>query len=231
VNTLGDVRRSLKPIRVRVPGTLTAVDTMRMARDERTELAEFLATLAPGQWEAATLCDRWRVREVVAHVYSYEDLGFARLAARMLKAGMNPDRANALGVTEHAADSDEQLLARAREHIQPTGLTAMMGGRIALTDTMIHHQDIRRPLGLPRSIPADRLTTALETARKAPTIGAAKRIRGLTLTSTSSDWSTGTGPLVEGPGEALLMAIAGRRAALAELSGPGVMTLAQRIGT
>jgi hypothetical protein len=70
----------------------------------------------------------------------------------------------------------------------------------------------------------------LQFARTAPTIGAKKRIRGLTLTATDLDWTTGTGPAVEGPAEALLMAIAGRRGVVQELSGPGQPTLADRIG-
>ena len=205
-------------------------DTMGLARDERSDLAEFLATLTPQQWDAPTLCDQWRVRDVVAHVYSYEDLGFGRLAVRFLKAGLDPDRVNALGVTDHADKSADELVARARDHIQPTGLTALMGGRIALTDGVIHHQDIRRSLGLSRDIPPDRLVAALDTARSAPTIGAAKRIRGVTLTATDLDWTTGSGPAVEGPAEALLMAVAGRRGITAELSGPGVMTLDERVG-
>ena len=206
------------------------VDTMDLARRERTDLAEFLAGLTPQQWDAPTLCEKWRVRDVVAHVYSYEDLGFGRLAARMLRAGLNGNRASAVGVAEHSHKSPAELVAMARDHIQPRGLTSMMGGRIALTDGMIHHQDIRRPFGVPRDIPADLLTAALQTAKAAPTIGAATRIRGLTLTATDTDWSTGSGPLVQGRGEALLMAIAGRRGVTAELSGPGAAMLAQRIG-
>lgn len=208
----------------------TAVDTMSLARDERTDLAEFLATLTPDQWEAPTLCELWRVRDVVAHIYSYEDLGFGRLAARMMRAGLNGDRARAVGVAEHSSKSPQELVAMARDHIQPKGLTSMMGGRIALTDGMIHHQDIRRPFGMLREIPTDRLIAALDTAKTAPTIGAAKRIKGLTLTGTDIDWTTGDGPVVEGAGEALLMAIAGRRGIVSELTGPGVSTLAERIG-
>ena len=209
---------------------IAPVDTMSLARDERTDLADFLATLTIEQWDAPTLCDGWRVRDVVAHAYSYEFLGFGRLAARLVKAGLNGDRANAVGVAEHAGKSPDELVAIAREHIQPTGLTSMMGGRIALTDGMIHHQDIRRPFGMPREIPADRLTAALDTARSAPTIGAAKRIKGLRLVATDLDWGTVDGPLVEGTGEALLMAVAGRRGITGELTGPGVATLSERIG-
>jgi uncharacterized protein (TIGR03083 family) len=205
-----------------------AVDTMSLARDERTEMAELLASLTPEQWDAPTLCEGWRVRDLVAHVYSYEDLGMVRTIARMAKSGFDGDRANAVGVTEHADKSPDELLARAREHIQPAGLTAMMGGRIAMTDGMIHQQDIRRPFGRPREIPTDRLVVVLDTAKSAPTISAAKRIKGLKLIATDIDWTTGEGPEVRGTGEALLMAIAGRRGLADELDGPGVATLAER---
>ena len=116
------------------------------------------------------------------------------------------------------------LLARARQHLQPTGLTARFGGRIALTDGLIHHQDIRRALGILREVPAERVLAALRFAPGAPPIGAAKRVRGLSFVATDLDWITGKGPAVEGPGEALLMAMAGRPAALPELSGPGTPT-------
>lgn len=207
-----------------------AVGTMELARQERADFAEFLAGLSPQQWDAPTLCEGWRVRDVVAHAYSYDYLGFGRLAARMVKAGLNGDRANAVGVAEHSGKSPDELVAMARDHVQPRGLTSLRGGRIALADGMIHHQDIRRPFGMPREIPADRLIAGLQMARSAPPIGAAKRIKGLTLTATDLDWSIGEGPPVEGTGEALLMAMAGRHSIVAELSGPGVAILADRIG-
>ena len=203
-------------------------DTMALARDERADLAELLATLSPEQWDAPTLCEGWRVREVVAHVYSYEDLGVARLAGRMARAGFSVDRANAAGVAEYAGTDPTELVARARAHVQPSGLTAMMGGRIALADGMIHQQDIRRPLGLGREIPADRLSVALEFARTAPPIGARRRIAGLRVVATDLGWAAGDGPSVEGPGEAVLMAMAGRRGVVDELSGPGASTLRER---
>ena len=83
-----------------------AVDTMSLARDERTELADLLADLTPDQWDAPTLCERWRVREVVAHVYSYEDLGWGRLAVRMLSAGGNVDRVNTAGVANVCSETN-----------------------------------------------------------------------------------------------------------------------------
>ena len=49
------------------------------------------------------------------------------------------------------------------------------------------------------------------------------------LLPTDVDWTHGDGPEVSGPGEALIMAAAGRRVALDELTGDGVATLAERI--
>jgi uncharacterized protein (TIGR03083 family) len=207
----------------------TTVDTMDLARDERADLVGLLSSLTPQQWQAPTLCDPWRVRDVVAQVFSYEDLGPAGLVGRFLRGGLRPDRVNAHGVAAFGDHDTWQLLIRARERWRPRGLTAAFGGRIALTDGLIHHQDIRRPLGLPRTIPAERLLTALDFARTARPIGAARRIRGFTLVATDHDWRHGTGPAVEGPAEALIMAMAGRAVVVDELRGPGVATLAARM--
>ena len=134
-----------------------AVDTMGLARDERVDLADLLATLTPDQWDAPSLCTQWRVRDVVAHMFSYEDLGIGGLVGRFLRAGLRPGRANAVGVAAYA-DYSHRRAARAGAR-PPAAARADrgFGGRIALTDGLIHHQDIRRPLGLPREIPADRL--------------------------------------------------------------------------
>jgi uncharacterized protein (TIGR03083 family) len=207
-----------------------ATDHMALARDERTDLADLLATLTPAQWETPTLCERWRVRDVVAHMFSYEELGPVGVAGRLLRGRLNFERVNAAGVAAHAGRSPDELLAMVRRNLRPRGLTAAFGGRVALTDGMIHHQDIRRPLGAPRDIPAERLRAVLEFARSAPPIRAKQRIQGLRLVATDVGWSTGSGPVVEGPGEPLLMAMAGRRGVVGGLTGPGQPVLAERIG-
>jgi uncharacterized protein (TIGR03083 family) len=200
---------------------------MTMALDERADLADFLAALTPQDWEAPSLCSKWSVKDVVAHVISYEELGAMGLLKRFAKGWIV--RANQVGVDEFAALSPQQLLEFLRNHLEPRGLTAGFGGMIALVDGTIHHQDIRRCLGRPRSVPADRLERVLGLVPGNPRLGAGRRIRGLRLRATDIDWAHGRGPEVTGPGEALLMAMSGRPAALADLSGPGVGTLAKRL--
>lgn len=201
---------------------------MTMARAERSDLADFLATLSPQDWESPSLCAKWTVKDVVAHVISYEELGTLGLIKRFAKGAIV--RANQVGVDEFAARSPQQLLEFLRDHLQPRGLTAGFGGMIALVDGTIHHQDIRRALGRPRTVPADRLERVLGLVPGNPRLGAGRRIRGLRLSATDLAWTHGGGPEVTGPGEALLMAMSGRPAALADLDGPGVGTLAKRLG-
>jgi uncharacterized protein (TIGR03083 family) len=203
---------------------------MTMARAERADLADFLATLTPRDWQAPSLCSKWSVKDVVAHVISYEELGTVGLLKRFAKGWIvRPNQVNQVGVDDFAALSPQQLLEFLRDHLQPRGLTAGFGGMIALVDGTIHHQDIRRSLGRPRSVPADRLERVLGLVPGNPRLGAGRRIRGLRLRATDIDWAHGRGPEVTGPGEALLMAMSGRPAALADLSGRGLGTLANRL--
>ena len=203
--------------------------TIEMARDEREGFASFLDGLTQVQWNSPTLCELWTVREVAIHTVSYDELSTAGLVGRILKGRLNTDRINAIGVADYADRSPEQITALIRAHSQPHGLTGGFGGKIALTDGMIHQQDIRRSIGIPRTIDLERLRTVLDFARFAPTIRGAWRTRGVRLVATDMDWAYGKGPEVRGSGEALLMAMAGRRAALDDLDGPGKAKLVQHI--
>ncbi len=200
-----------------------------LTRAEREDFADLLDGLTPQQWAAPSLCAGWSVRDVAAHCISFEGVPPAALVARFLRGRLQTDRINALAVEALAERSNDQIVGIFRANTEPHGLTAGFGGRIALTDNMIHHQDIRRPLGLPRTIPPERLRTALDFVRFAPTIRGAWRARGVRLVATDVDWSFGRGPEVRGPGEALLMVMAGRRDGLGDLEGPGTATLAARL--
>ena len=200
------------------------------ARAEREDLLDLLQGLTPEQWSSPSLCEGWTVRDVVAHVLSYEELGPRELAARFARGRFLVDRTNAVGLADDAGRTPAELIELLRGHLTPTGLTAGMGGAIALTDGLIHQQDIRRPLGLPRTIPADRLVPALRTALFAPVLRGVLRVRDVRLVATDIDWSFGRGPEVDGTAEALLMAVAGRKAVAGELSGPGADRVVRRLG-
>ncbi|WP_142024377.1 hypothetical protein [Blastococcus colisei] len=132
-----------------------------------------------------------------------------------------------------------------RHAVVPTGqltaeIRAMAGSRRRaplitplepLIDVLVHGQDLTLPLGRSRTMPVAAATAA---ATRVWTTGwplsiafhVRRRMRGLRLVATDTDWSAGEGVLVEGPIEALLLLLTGRTAALGRLSGPGVDRLA-----
>jgi hypothetical protein len=99
-----------------------------------------------------------------------------------------------------------------------------------LIDTVCHSGDIRRPLGISRQVPAETFIEVADTLKGIGfPLGTNKRIAGLRLVATDISWSTGDGPVVEGPAEPLILAMAGRRSGLDDLSGEGKALLASRL--
>jgi uncharacterized protein (TIGR03083 family) len=95
-----------------------------------------------------------------------------------------------------------------------------------LIDVQVHGQDIAIPLGRPRPMPARAAAAAAD--RVWPSLfpwRAGRKLSGFRLAATDCSWSAGDGQLVEGPIGAILLLLTGRRAALAQLSGPGARTL------
>ncbi|MCX2933649.1 maleylpyruvate isomerase family mycothiol-dependent enzyme [Mycobacterium sp. CVI_P3] len=204
------------------------MDVTTMATAERADFADMLLSLTGAQWKASTLCGEWRARDVAAHVVAYLDRYRGAFTAALIRHRLRMDRLNARDVDAYSTCSLGEIAERMRSGIVPHSVGTGFGGRVALVECMIHQQDIRRPLELPRTIPAERLREALAFTRVAPLIRGGWRARGVRLIATDLEWAAGRGAEVRGSGEAILMAMAGRRSALDDLAGPGVTVLAAR---
>ncbi|SDF12035.1 TIGR03083 family protein [Blastococcus fimeti] len=204
-------------------------DLMPLAEEERADLLALLRELSPDQWHAQSLCANWRVRDVAAHAVSYDELSRAATVTTFLRGGLRTNRVNEIALSRYESLDPEGIVDLVARNQRPSGLPSGFRGGIALTDGTIHHQDIRRALGLPRTIPEHRLVPVLTFSLGAPTLPSKGNARGLELVATDVDWTAGDGPKVTGTGEALLMAVAGRAQALADLSGEGVQTLRRRV--
>ncbi|MEI6700678.1 MAG: maleylpyruvate isomerase family mycothiol-dependent enzyme, partial [Actinomycetota bacterium] len=98
-----------------------------------------------------------------------------------------------------------------------------------LGEIVVHGEDIRRPLGLTHQSPEAALIAVAEGWKKSNLlIGSKRRITGLSLHANDSSWSHGSGPKVEGSLQDLVLAMTGRKGALAGLTGPGVDILRSR---
>lgn len=131
---------------------------------------------------------------------------------------------------EYNTRAPQELIRFLRQHLTPRGITAQFGGGVGLVDAMIHHQDMRRALDMPRTVPAERLRYALPFSVTAPPLRGFWNARGVRLIATDVDWARGCGPEARGAAEAVLMTLAGRRGVARELTGAGATILEQRLG-
>jgi uncharacterized protein (TIGR03083 family) len=205
-------------------------DTWTMVAETRTDLASYLATLTPEQWNARTLCDKWKVRDVVGHlVEGANKIPMSKMVGGMLKSGFNLNKMLAATALEEGKHTPEELLKAMREAVSMRNTPPMTKPEDVLADSVIHTQDIRRALDAPVTVPEDRLRAALDRTKNVGSIlGNKKRVADLKLVATDMDWTYGDGPEVRGTGEALLMAMCGRKSACDDLTGDGVATLKQR---
>ena len=165
-----------------------------LARAERADLLAFLRTLTPAQWESPSLCEGWSVRDVVAHIVSYDGIEPQEIVARMKRARFSPNGLNATGVEEFRSRPPDELVELLAAGGGMRGLPEWLGGRVALTDTLVHHQDIRRPLALLREIPPERLLAALRFAVFAPPLRGFWHGRGSGSGRPTSTGASGAAP-------------------------------------
>src|ERR1700757_439857 len=195
---------------------------------ERAALVDDLAGLDDAQWAQPSLCGRWVIEEVVAHLTAAASIGPVRWFASALGARFDFDLHNDRRLAEHRGATPAETLERFRRVI--TSTTTPLGPTAAwLGEVIVHAQDIRRPLGILRTPPVEVVTpVAGFYARRDFAVRSRSAINGLRLEATDSSFATGTGPLVSGTTLALTMAMAGRRAYWDDLARPGVPELRAR---
>jgi uncharacterized protein (TIGR03083 family) len=198
------------------------------AHAERAALADDLASLDEAQWAQPSLCGRWVVEEVVAHLTAAASIGPQRWFTSALGARFDFVLYNDRRLAEHRGATPAETLERFRRVI--TSTTAPLGPTAAwLGEVIVHAHDIRRPLGLLRTPSVDTVTpVARFYARRDFTVASRSAINGLRLEATDGSFAVGAGPLVSGTTLALTMAMAGRRAFCDDLAGPGVPELRWR---
>ena len=208
---------------------MASSDVWSMIAGERQALASDLGSLTDAQWETASLCDRWAVRDVLGHMTATAEMTPGKFFAGMIGSGFSITKLQDKEIQEQNEGTPADTLARFTAIV---GSTKHPPGPVDswLGETLVHAEDIRRPLGIQHTYPPEAVTRTLDFYRKSNLIvGGKKRAARLTMRATDTDWSAGSGPEVSGPAVSLMMAVTGRQAGLADLSGDGVATLRERM--
>ena len=130
-----------------------AVQSVEAMFDEEFEASCVLAgQLTDDQWTRPSLCPGWTVRDVIVH------LAYHTHRSGLKETLPNLDKTTAMMVEREDASSRDGLLRWLSSRPTP----AERESRGTLAELVIHQQDIRRPLGLPRDYPEDALRSSLD---------------------------------------------------------------------
>jgi uncharacterized protein (TIGR03083 family) len=196
-------------------------------RAVRLQIADLLETLSAEEWEAQSLCTDWRVRDVAGHVALVPTITTWELLTVAPRAGFNMHRMNTLTAQRAGSAPTDSIVTELRRHAADQTTARVLNVADSLFDVVVHSQDIARPLGRKLAVPVGVTRAGLE---RVWTMGwpfnAKKKLAGLRLTATDTDWAVGSGPEVTGSAMALLLLLTGRNATVVdELQGMGVVRL------
>ena len=174
------------------------------------DLADLLADGPAGAWDAATLCEAWQVRHVVAHVTMPVRLTPELFGAEMAAAGGDFGRLSDTVAARDGALPTDDLLADLRSPAlhawQPPG----GGAAGALSHAVIHSLDVTVALGKPAVAPDEAVVAVLDQLTAANGAFFGLDLTGTRLEADDADWTWGEGEVVRaGTGE--LVALLGGR--------------------
>ncbi|MQY23270.1 maleylpyruvate isomerase family mycothiol-dependent enzyme [Nocardia macrotermitis] len=206
------------------PTSMSTERTWQAVDAERAGLAEMLEALPETDWDHASSCDGWRVRDVVAHLVLSARPRIGWLLLNLARARGSLDRAIGDTAVRHAnTRTSAQLLAELREgigaRVTPIGTTPTD----RLMDLLVHGQDVAIPLGITHTVPVAAARSALDRIwHTAAPFHARRKFDGYRLVATDTDWSVGEGSIIEGSVTTLLLLLTGRDVAADRLAGAGV---------
>jgi uncharacterized protein (TIGR03083 family) len=180
--------------------------------DQYRELADLLEALPAERWETPSLCERWRVREVVAHMTMA-----ARYDQDAFMAELRADEFDFTRLSNRIAERDgarphDELIRNLRDDVLHRWMPPGGGVHGALNHVVIHSLDITAALGEPRIADDDLVRVLLDDLTAG---GGHERfgvdITGRELQATDIDWSYGSGAPLRDTAQALALRLCGRK--------------------
>ena len=206
---------------------------------QRLRTVKLLEDLTPAEWDHASLCDGWRVRDVAAHLTMQQmTLGDALKGFLRHPGGMN-HVIHAAAVSDANRRPAEELIAEIAGMIGSRRLNVGVTPRETLIDIIVHGQDMAIPLGRRLEVPPKTAAAAAAHVWSYQASGKGRRMarvfrplpyQSYRLTATDTEWSIGDGPEIRGPIIAILLLLTGRTAGYGDLAGPGAAALGAALG-
>lgn len=187
---------------------------------EFLRLADLLDAASDAQWDTASLCAGWRVREVVAHLTMAARYSQEQFMAELQRCGFDFTRlSNEIAARDASVPTDElikNLRSEVMQHWAPPG----GGYHGALNHVVIHGLDVTVPLNAPRLPPDETIRVILDDLTRGDgTVRFGVDFAGRRLQATDLDWSFGEGPVLRGAAADLALTVCRRALPTGRLDG------------
>ena len=130
------------------------MDVWPVIHAERKALAEDLRDRKADDWATMSLCGKWTVRDVLAHLTSAASTAAPVFFGRLAGSGFSFDKLQEKGVARQRGNSPADTLAHFEAIVtsvkHPPGPADTWLG-----ETIVHAEDIRRPLGIEHKYPTE----------------------------------------------------------------------------
>ena len=173
-------------------------------------LADLLASAPAETWDAPSLCEKWQVRHVVAHVTMPARLTPAQFGAEMAAAGGD---FTVLSDTVAARDASLPIASQLDALRSPLlhAWQAPGGGSAgALSHAVIHSLDVTVALDRPAVAPSEAVIAVLDQLIAANGALFGVDLTGVRLEASDTDWSWGRGDVVRADSGHLVALLSGR---------------------
>ena len=183
-------------------------------------LADLLDGASDAQWDTPSLCEGWRVREVIAHMTMAARYSEDEFMAELRRCDFDFGRLSNELASRDAELPPGELAASLRADVMHHWTPPGGGYHGALNHVVIHGLDVTVPLGVPRRSPDETIRVVLDDLTEGGVhahFGTA--IDGRSLQATDLDWSYGSGPALRGATGDLALVICGRTLPAGRLEG------------
>ncbi len=178
---------------------------------ERRRLLGVLEDLGTADWDEASLCAGWRVREVVAHMsMAYRYSGWAVLRGVLGARGSFNRFADRAARADAAAMSIDEMLQSLASNVESPWQPPGGGQAGALSHDVIHGLDITEPLGL-LPPPLSTIRHVLESSAQRNLKYFGVDLTGVRLDATDTDWHLGEGTPIQLTAKGVLLTAAARK--------------------